>query len=420
MNGLPRRGISSIQTLLALPTILSIAWLAVEIGLVIRAMQQASAAADAAALAAAARIPEGFDAMAASAIAAAAACQGPAGPIQLNVGADPSSGTDLQVGLWDRIERKFIPDEDRLQASAVTVRFGPSSVNGSPGFIIPGILDLAEIDFARTSVATWRPWDGTSSLLVLGVFPRGFEFHVLQNARIEAAGGISIAETVGEPATLGTEAVVVTPVLRTASVMDESLYDGVIGDLEPLAAIPTDPFLLTPEPSLLPPADNVILPGPGETLALAPARHPDGLDITTGRLKLLPGVHQFGGVGLRVSGDAEVLLDDAALHLTDAGAVVHVLGSARVEGTGLGGGDWDDVFLISTVGGLVVQDASAIEITGLIHGPGMRVAISDAASVAIDGGVVGNWMQTGDSSVILGRVFVAESESRPGRARLRR
>ena len=68
-----RRGISSIKLLVALPAILSIAWLGLEFGLVLRAIQQAKIAADSAALAAAARLSSDFEIYGNAAIQAAAA-----------------------------------------------------------------------------------------------------------------------------------------------------------------------------------------------------------------------------------------------------------------------------------------------------------------------------------------------------------
>ncbi|MEE2895736.1 MAG: pilus assembly protein TadG-related protein, partial [Planctomycetota bacterium] len=72
-----RRGISSIKLLVGLPAIILVAWLSIEIGLAYRAVQQATNGADAAALAAAARLPDGWEAMREDAILAASANPGP-------------------------------------------------------------------------------------------------------------------------------------------------------------------------------------------------------------------------------------------------------------------------------------------------------------------------------------------------------
>ena len=65
------RGISTIWMVIALPVVMMMAWLALEIGLVVKSGNQAKLAADAIALAAAARFGDGWEGASQDAFAAA-------------------------------------------------------------------------------------------------------------------------------------------------------------------------------------------------------------------------------------------------------------------------------------------------------------------------------------------------------------
>jgi Flp pilus assembly protein TadG len=75
--------VASVKLIVALPAVLMLSWLSVEIGFALRAYAQAKTAADAVALAAAARYPDGPDAARQDALTAALANKGPNGPVAL-------------------------------------------------------------------------------------------------------------------------------------------------------------------------------------------------------------------------------------------------------------------------------------------------------------------------------------------------
>ncbi|MFM8872702.1 MAG: pilus assembly protein TadG-related protein [Phycisphaerales bacterium] len=108
-----RRGFSSANTVVWLPVIIMTAWLALEVALLYRGAYRAQAAADAGALAAAARYRDGRAAASDDALAAAGASDGPAGPITIDVGDGTSGGEDLEFGTWDEDTRTFSEDPPR-------------------------------------------------------------------------------------------------------------------------------------------------------------------------------------------------------------------------------------------------------------------------------------------------------------------
>ena len=124
-----RRGVSTIYVVVVLPVVLMLAWLGLEIGIVVRSANGAKNAADAIALAAAARHADGPDVVRADAMAAAAANRGPNGPVIVQIADGPAGGGDVEFGDWDQDARAFSSNVNGGPAARVTVRFAA----GHPG-----------------------------------------------------------------------------------------------------------------------------------------------------------------------------------------------------------------------------------------------------------------------------------------------
>ena len=107
-----RRGASTATVIIFLPVVLMMAWFGVEIGLAVRSVTSAKFAADAVALAAAARYRDSGTDVRADAQAAAAGNRGPNGPIVVTIGGGPAGGGDVEFGQWDDELRVFTVDSD--------------------------------------------------------------------------------------------------------------------------------------------------------------------------------------------------------------------------------------------------------------------------------------------------------------------
>ena len=411
------RGIASIKLIVALPAILAFTWLGIEFGLLFRAVQQAKIASDAAALAAAARLPEDVKAFETAAVLAAAGNTGPGGGITIEAISD-NAGGDLLTGLWDDDTRAFIPDSEAREAVRVRVRFGANAPNEAPGYVLPNLLELADITFERSSIATWNPRPASTSLLITRP-TGGRALACSQTALLDSFGEIGVRSTGGQAVRLQHDAVVITPALRLAGGLNPGAADRVEGEIIFDVDVPQDPYAGVSPPGLLAPVIGPGEVGPGETVDLEPGRHPDGLELNGGTVRLLPGVHQFGGVGLILDDDARLILIEASIQLLDS-AKLRVRGEAEMSGDAPLTGDWEDVLLLGgdANAALISEDASII-VPGVVYLPMGRVQVEDQGSVVIDGAIVERWQQLNQSNARLDRIILTGTEIGGGRARLR-
>ena len=412
-----RRGISSIKLLVGLPAILAIAWLGIEIGLVLRTVQQAKTAADSAALAAAARLSSEFQIYGNAAVQAAAANRGPSGSMAIDVRSE-NAGGDLILGSWDADSRVFTPDPEARDAVSVTVRIGAGAPNASPGYILPNLLELTDATFQRTSVATWSPYPAAASLLVTAETGRR-ALDLTGNSLLDSFGDIEIASVDQNAFRIRGNAAITTPTLRVAGGIQGNSDDAVNGFVETDAEILEDPYRDTPVPDLLPVTNSPEFLDPESVSTLEPGRHPEGLVLDQGILRLLPGVHQFGGIGLHITGTAQVKLVDATIQLLDD-AILRIEDQGSLTGVPRAGGPWDDVLLIApTSASLELFDDSLITASGVVYCPDAVARFENRASVIVDGMITRKWIQRDQSDIRFDRVIIAAPVDSVARARLR-
>ncbi|MCP4837260.1 MAG: hypothetical protein GY895_21150 [Phycisphaera sp.] len=413
-----RRGISSIKLLVSLPAILAFAWLGIEFGLVLRAVQQAKIAADSAALAAAARLDADFEVYTAAAMMAANANQGSGQTLAIEI-ARANAGGDLLLGQWDSETRTFTPDPLAVDAVSVTVRVGPGTPNPSPGFILPNLFELTEATFQRTGIATWNPLPASSSLLVLDdTTERAIDLS--NRSTLDSYGDIEVASTNDNAVRVRDQASLIAPTLRVAGGLQGSSEDLIVGNIELDAGILADPYATIPVPSDLEVADSPSLPDTGEIVALEPGRHPNGIVLDQGTLRLLPGLHQFEGVGLQINDTGRVELVDATIQLIGSGTL-DLEGQGQLFGTPAFGGNWDDVFLIAPDADAVkvIGDATMI-LPGILYAPEAACRFEDDSSVVLDGAIARKWILRQRSTVQLDRIIIVAPIESAARARLRK
>ncbi len=414
-----RRGVSSIKLLVGLPAILTVAWMGIEFGLVLRAVQQAKIAADAAALAAAARLSSDFEIYSEAAVEAAAANRGPGGEIIIQIAPD-NTGGDLLLGSWDSTTGTFTPDPDILDAVAVTVRIGAAAPNPSPGFILPNLLELADATFERTSVATWIPLPPAASLMIRDGNDVRRSLDLSGNSMLESEGDIEVRSNHFAAVWVSDDASVTVPTLRIAGGVHENDGQRVDGLIETDASIMEDPYLDTPVPDRAPLAAVIDLFDPVSATPLEPGRHPDGLLIDQGSVTLLPGIHQFGGIGLHIGGDAEVILRNASIQLLDEGTL-KISDSGSLSGTTIAYGDWNDVFLIAPdAESITIRDQASAIVPGVCYCPLSFMRLEQNAALVVDGLISGKLVQNQASTARMDRVIVAAPTEITARARLRR
>ena len=412
---LERRGMSSILFVVALPALLMFVWLGVEFALVLRAANQAKIAADAIALAAAARLPDGYAAVATDATAAAAANRAPNGPVSIPIasGNDPSS--DLVFGSWDEATLQFVPDAARGTAVQATVRFAADNANGAPGIILAGLFKLGFMNLQRTSVAVYNPPSQATTLLIEG------RLWVEDNATVDAFGGISVAYASAASVVVRNEAEVTSAVLRTMGDLGVGSEDGISGAIYTYAAVPTDPYADATPPTIPTEAESDPTPGTG-TVIVPPGWYPDGLEFTSGTYDLSDGIFHLGGGGLIVSGDAAVVGGGRLIHLTESSASVLISDSGSVTGSGYADtGEWSGVSILQPNAGAEIwrlSDTSELRTDGLLVAADATVRMTQSSQLVAGGAVFARLNHSAASSSPCERVFIVAPDATAGRARL--
>ncbi|MBU3683345.1 MAG: hypothetical protein FGM39_04920 [Phycisphaerales bacterium] len=398
--------------------IIMMAWLALEVALLYRWAYRAQAAADAGALAAAARYRDGRAAASDDALAAVGASHGPAGPITIDVGDGTSGGEDLEFGTWDEDTRTFTVDpDDGGEAVRVTVRFVPGHPNGAPSMILGGLFTPGGISMTRRSTAVYVPPRHETSMLVTS--PLGTTLTLQGTSVLSSRGGVSLATNASDAANVGSGARLSVAVLRTAGSIDEQSEERVDGAIEPGATVPDDPFDAVSMPAIEGSAATPIEVDPSGETSVAPGVHA-GLFASSGVVRLQPGLHQFTGP-ISLQGTAVLRLRDATMQL-DAGVALALGGNATITGSPAADvPGWKGVFLLSRgdLSSWSFDGSSVIEVDGMLYAPGADVAIQGAATLRAASAIVRTVLGTDAATVaLIGEIEALETDPVPGRARL--
>ena len=412
-----QRGFSSANTVVWLPVIIMMSWLAVEVALLYRWAYRAQAAADAAALAAAARYRDGREAASEDALSAAGASNGPAGAITIDVGDGISGGEDLEFGLWDEDTRTFTGDPvDGGEAVRVTVRLAPGHPNGAPSMILGGLFTPGGISITRRSTAVYVPPRHETSMLATETLGVGLTMR--GTSAVSSRGGISLATTSSPPAELGSGTRASVPVLRTAGAMGDEAEQRLDGALEEGADIPQDPFASSPLPALDPSAAQQI-PVNGSGATLVPPGVHAGLAASAGTIVLQPGLHQFVGA-IVLDGSAALQLSSATIQL-DQGTGISMSGAASLTGTPAASvPGWEGAAVIGrSAVPWSIEAGAVLDVDGLVYAPAVDAEISGSALVRAASAVFRSLSLSDSAKMALnGEIEALETDPVPGRARL--
>ena len=409
---------SSILVVLSLPVVLLFAWFCIEYARVHRHAGRAKLAADAAALAAAARYADGPELACADALAAAAGHEGPKGPLTLVVAEGPAGGGDLEFGDWDPAARTFTPNPEGGKAVRVTVRLAEDHPNGAVPMLHSGLFDIPPASLRQTSVALFRAPTHTTSLLL--VEEGGSALALAGTARMRARGGVSVTGEDAGAISIGPEARIDVPVVRAAGTVDDAAEARVDGEVQEGASVPADPFAGVDLPSFDPAAPVSDLEhDTNERVTLAPGVH-GSLVASAGVVVLAPGFHQFSGA-VMLHGSAVLELDDATVQLAGGGSF-EVSGDAVVRGTSDSGHPaWGGHAFIQRPGVAewVVGSGASIQVAGRVYAPGTRLVLTGAASVRAASAILRSVSVSGSASMRLDSdIDQIQLPGSQGRARL--
>ena len=408
-------GFSSVKFVAALPAILMMSWLGVEIGLGVRAMNQARTASDSIALAAAARARDGYEALRADALAAAAASRGPNGPVSIEIPQGSGGGGDVEIGSWDDQTRTFTPDPAGGDAVRARVRFASDHPNGTFAPVLSGLFGPSSIAIERTSVAVHVRARHTTSVLLLA--QAGVALALEGSSAVSSRGGVSVRSS-GQPSVLlQDDAWLSASVVRVVSSLDAGNPEQVDATVMDGFAPPTDPFAATVLPAINS-ASAVLIDHDDLGVTHVPPGVHAGLTITGGSVVLLPGVHQFAG-SIAVQGGA-LVLQDATVHL-DAAASFAVSAQGSVTGTPATSGDWAGAWILQrgVEATWAFESAGSADVAGLLYAPDATLVVAESAQLALGSAILRSMSLSGTAQVSLDEDIDALKDTPvPGRARL--
>jgi Flp pilus assembly protein TadG len=415
-----RRGASTILLVVALPVIVVFAWFVLEYARVARHASKAKAAADAIALAAAARYADGADVARADATAAAGSNNGPNGPLVLLVGGGPGGGGDLEFGTVDPQTRAFTPNtSEGGPAVRATVRFAADHPNGTLQLVMSGLFSVPPVELQRSSIAIYRPPTHTTSLLLGDA--GGSTLALSGSAVLRSRGGVSVASADAAAVQAAGTSYLDVPVLRAAGAPDASVAGHVSGAVQAQASIPADPFASTALPTIEDGAGDTIDPGAADVVHVSPGVH-NALAASSGTIVLDKGLHQFDG-GVSLSGTAVLELADATLQL-QGGAALQVTGGAVLRGTCASeAGAWGGYGIIQQSGTAqwTVDGGGTVQLAGRCYAPGAHVVVGGTAVVTLPAALVHSLTLTDAAGVRLtSDIAEVALPVVPGRARLMR
>lgn len=410
-----RRGLSTVKVMAAFPAVIMMAWLGAEVGLAARAVGQARSAADAIALAAAARSRDGHAAARADALAAAAASRGPNGPVQISIGDGPAGGQDVEFGRWDESVRAFVSDPEGGDAVRVRVRFAADHPNGTTSPVLSGLFGADSMSIERVSVAVHVPARHTTSLLVTGA--AGVTLSLADTSSLAADGGITLASADMDAAHIAEGAHVVASVVRVAGAIDPVSAARVDALVMDGFAAPPDPFVGMALPLIDSLSASPIPHDDAQVTRVAPGAH-QSLALAGGTVVLEAGLHQFVG-DLVITGGA-LVLEDATVHL-DASASLVVSGTGTLSGTPMSTGDWAGMCIIQrdATGSWALGGAGPLTLGGSLYAPQSALSVVDGMQASLDSAIVGSVSLGGTAALeLVDRIDQLSTVPVPGRARL--
>jgi len=392
-----RRGVSTVKFAVALPSIIMMTWFGAEAGLLLRAHTNAKSAAEAIALAAAARHRDGHEASGADALAAAGEWRGPNGPLALAIDPGPAGGGDVEFGHWDADARSFTQHQEGGPAVRARVRLASDHANGAPGFVLAGLFGAASIAIEASAVAVHVPPQHITSLVLLS--PGEGALEVAGSSAVRADGGISVASADALAVEVLDSAVIQASIVRVAGDVGIASGAEIEGRVATGEAPVEDPFVQVALPAVAGGGEAAIDHNDGSTTLVQPGVHA-GLTASGGRVVLQAGLHQFTQP-ITLSGTAILEFDGAMVQL-DTGASLSLSDGAAIVGdAAMGVGDWDGFWLVSRGGGQSwsVAGTSGIDVRGICYAPDVSIIVGGDALVALDSAVLGSLRISGTGTV---------------------
>ena len=381
----PMRGLSTIGMVIALPALLMMAIFGLEIALLYRTAGKAKAAADAAALAAAARITQGMEIAAEASEQIVAEYSGPNGTMVILVSPENGPGSEVEFGRWQPDTRTFQPTIENPNAVRTTINFNQDHPNGAVPVFFGELFNLPYTTMRRQSIAQIRVESAKPMLLLRN--PMGSNTLKLDDAATLRApvSTIDVASIALNAVLLRDNTLIECVELRVsgdAELLDNAIMEGVLLTGTTAAE---DPFQGTPLPSSAgQPVQDAVAETAGQT-TIPPGIYESGFQYDQGTYILSAGLYFLRGEGLNLGGSAQLIGTDARIILEGNDASIWLQGNSKLNL------DREPPFPIqpnmmliglNTAPRWLITDDATITIAGAIYAPSVSVQILDGSWTA--------------------------------------
>jgi len=341
-------------------------------------------AADAACLAAVAKVATSVEDARLAAYAIAAANQAAGDPVQLALNEGNSADGDIVVGTYDRDTRAFTPTLSNPNAVKVVARRTSTALGGSLPLLFGPAFGVGTVDLERTAIAMIESGGGEAGVILLNE-DDDKTLYVKGNARLRvnaAPGEIGAVQVNSDRTkcvkTNGNAEIQADRLNVAAASLHYSV--NVTGDINTSSPLISDPMASIPEPTDWGPDWGSVSISGNNSTTLEPGYYPGGIEVSgNGSLELEPGLYVIGGGnGLKISGNGEMFGDGVMFYIADG--KVDLTGNGDIDLTPMDSGAYEGIVMwqardnadkVKTSGngsfavdGIIYAPSAAVEVKG--------------------------------------------------------
>lgn len=280
-----RRGVVNIWVILVLFLMVGLVGWACDLGWSALVLNQLQAAADASALAGAAKVKTDQTEARIRAQNLAVANRAANTPLRINLNDANAAGGDIVLGIYDKQNNTFTPDIVSPNAVQVVANRTTSSIDGAVNLVFGPIFGASTVELSASAIAIAQ---GASGAAVIVLHPTdGCALNLQGNPTINVTGGAIQVNSSAPQAACNQGSVAVTaPELNVVGGTNISLQGGTVNT--GVSPIP-DPLA-----SLAAPANGTIQPKPpktGNAGTIHQGYYPTGIERTNGDMIMAPGIY---------------------------------------------------------------------------------------------------------------------------------
>lgn len=324
-----RSGMALIWVAVTLVVLVGMVGLAIDTAYILYVAHQLQNAADASALAAAAKVNSSVDEAHTQGIYIAGQNVAAGESVLLEPNPHNTPIGDIVFGRFDRETQTFKPSLDSINAVKVIARRTKKSLGGPLPLLFGPAFGVQTANVSRSAIAMLGGGTGGGLIALNETEECSFYLHGDVNFSVND-GDIQVNSEDSCGSCAQGSAVVEAPNIRVKGEMclgGNVEYDGFLYEHAPRIQ---DPLAYLPEPTWDPSDDRGRFNVSGGTHTVSPGYYSGGFSITGGDITLEPGIYILDGTGLNISGNTNFTAEGVMFYITGTG-YVDLTGSGNIR-----------------------------------------------------------------------------------------